>query len=233
MLTTLVSCRQPQAAQSTLQQHITAAKSCDDKPHNLQHFTSYVLVVPGIFGLQTDAVGALPCLQLLLANPTEGLSPFREHMDVWITARTLLCVLATGKQQSSNAAELSGSILHMLLSCSPTLTHKVLVVHPWCVLYNNTVSIHMKIDPSSVKPLSLLCFRNLQRRDHQVALKPMSLTQKQTKVEYALSCCILGCSCIAICKLDGSQQRKQPTLTGAVFLLLPWCRCLALATSVT
>ena len=114
VLTTLVSCRQLQAAQSTLQQHITAAKSCDDKPHNLQQFTSYVLVVPGIFGLQTDAVGALPCLQLLLANPTEDLSPFRERMDVWITARTLLCVLAAGKQQSSNAAELSGSILHML-----------------------------------------------------------------------------------------------------------------------
>jgi len=73
------------------------------------------LVVPGRFGQQPDAVGALPCLQLLLANTTEDLSPFGERMDVWITARTLLCVLATGKQQSSDAAELSGSILHMLL----------------------------------------------------------------------------------------------------------------------
>ncbi len=29
------------------------------------------------------------------------------------------------------------------------------MVYPWCVLYNNTVAIHMKIDPSSVGPLSL------------------------------------------------------------------------------
>lgn len=116
MLTTLVSCRQPQGAESNAQQHhITAAKSCDDKYHFLQHFSSYVLAVLGTFGKQPDAVGAVPCLHQLSANPTEDPSPCGEHTDVCIMARTLLCVLATGRQQGCNAAELSGSILHMLL----------------------------------------------------------------------------------------------------------------------
>ncbi len=115
MLTTLVSCCPPQAAQSTLHQHVTAAKSRDDKCQFLQHFSSYVLVVPARFGQQTDAVGAVPCLHQLSAKPTEDLLPFGEHTDVRITARTLLCVLATGQQQASDVAELSGSILHTLL----------------------------------------------------------------------------------------------------------------------
>ncbi len=158
VLTTLVSCRQPQGAQSNAQQHhITAAKSCDDKYHFLQHFSNYVLVVPGMFGQRTVAVGAVPCLHQLSANPTEDPWPCGEHTDVWMTARTLLCVLATGQQQSSDVAELSGSILHMLLGLLVMFAifdmQGLDGVSLVCIVQHHSGSLHVKIVPSSVGPI--------------------------------------------------------------------------------
>ncbi len=81
-----------------------------------------MLLYSCIFGQQPFATGALPCLHLLSASPIED--PVLETKeDEWIIARTLVCVLATSKEQGSSGAELAGSILHMLLGHSVMLSN--------------------------------------------------------------------------------------------------------------